>query len=378
MLRRYRKNITGALLILMFCTCPFVYIRSQTLKISKIQLEDYGWQAVPNHRELFGHHALTSNLWLDHDNRVLVGFTVREGYALATREYPGRTFHIVRFTPDGKRDLMVTLPTDSWYTNGFYLTPHDHILARANDTLQFFLKDGSNEQSGTWQPLVACPESCIISQSFSRRTLLVGVHPIAGHGDVSAYTIVDASTFPPRVVRTCPAMASMMITDKFTYRVEYDRDDDLTVRYPFCDVEHYEDFPMWGKGGYILNDEMLFKFGSVKGGRFTAQLVESEGQVKFSMEMPKHDSIDPYKIMTDDRHQRIAFMVNSESGAHPGLDIGGRLVARRVVVVDETGKLLASIPTDTHYHIDSNFSLSPDGRHLAILDEGVVTVVELQ
>jgi hypothetical protein len=71
-------------------------------------------------------------------------------------------------------------------------------------------------------------------------------------------------------------------------------------------------------------------------------------------------------------------MVNTERGAHPRLDIGGQLVARRVLVLDAIGKELASIPTETPYHRDFNFSMSPDGHCLAILDEGVVTVVELQ
>jgi len=80
----------------------------------------------------------------------------------------------------------------------------------------------------------------------------------------------------------------------------------------------------------------------------------------------------------DERYDRFAFMVDTEHGAHPSLDIGGHLVARRVVVLDATGKELVSIPTETPYQMDSNFSLSPDGHRLAILDDGVVTVVELE
>jgi hypothetical protein len=39
---------------------------------------------------------------IDHQGRVLVGFTVRENYSLATRESPGLSFHILCFTSDGK------------------------------------------------------------------------------------------------------------------------------------------------------------------------------------------------------------------------------------------------------------------------------------
>jgi hypothetical protein len=170
-------------------------------------------------------------------------------------------------------------------------------------------------------------------------------------------------------------MASMLITDKFAYVVGYDRDDDLTVRFPFCDVEHYEEFPQWGRGGLgrLLNDEMLLKVDP-----FGARLLGPDGQVKFSLKMPKHDLMDYFKITTDERYDRFAFMVITIRGEHPLLDIGGHLVARRLLVLDETGKQLASIPTDTHYHMDTNFSMSPDGHRLAILDDGVLTIAELQ
>lgn len=372
--RNFLKKIKWCVSVAIVCLCPYVYAQSQTLKITKIKLQDYGWQPVPNRRELFGHHAPTPNLSLDHEDRVLVGFTVRESDALAAREHTERSFHILRFTPNGNVDISLVLSTDSWYTNGFYLNSDDQISARANGTLQWISKDVSNGQSGSWQTLAPCPDNCAITQSFSRQTLILRVNPLAGSRDASAYTIVDASSSPPRIVRTCSQMASMQITDKFAYRMHYDRDDDLTVRFPFCEVDHYEDFPMWGRGGgYVLNDDTLLKVGSTG-----ANLLGHDGRAKFSKEMPKHDSIDPYKIATDERYDRFAFMVNTERGAHPHLDIGGHLVARRVVVLDATGKELASIPTDTPYHPDSNFALSPDGRRLAIVDQGVLTVVELE
>ena len=370
--RNLQKNAAWSLWVAILCACPYVYAQSQTPKITKIKLEDYGWQPV-HERPQFG-HTFRPNLQMDHEGRVLVGFTVRESDALATRNHPERSFHIVRFTADGKLDLSVALPTDSWYTNALYLDPDDQILARANNALQLFSEDQGEQSSGFWQTLAPCPETCSISQSFSRRTLLLRVKPLVAGPDRSTYTILDLSYAPPRVTRTCSQMASMQITDKFAYWTNYDRDDDLTVRFPFCEVDRYEDFPMWGRGGgYILNDDTLIKVGPTG-----ARVLGPDGQVKFSKEMPKHDSIVYYKITTDDGFDRFAFMVNTEQGAHPSLDIGGHLVARHVLVLDATGKQIASIPTETHYHMDSNYSLSPDGHRLAILEQGVVTVVELE
>jgi hypothetical protein len=372
--RNLQKSVTLSLLVVIVSACSHVYAQQQAAQITKIKLENYGWQPIPNRRELFG-RQFSQNLWLDHKGRVLVGFAVRESDALATREHPERSFHIMRFTAEGKVDLSVALPTNSWYANALYLGPDDQILARANDRLQFFSEDRNQGQSGSWQLLAPCPETCSISQSFSLRTLILRASPLVGGRDGTAYIILDASSSPPRVVRTCSQMASMQITDKFAYRTHYDRDDDLTVRFPFCEVEHYEDFPMWGRGGgYVLNDDTLLKVGPTG-----AKLLGPDGQVKFSKEMAKHDwIINTYKVATDERYDRFALMVNTEHGAHPSLDIGGHLVARHVLVLDATGKQLASIPAETHYHMDSSFSLSPDGHRLAILDQGVVTVVELQ
>lgn len=361
-------------LLFFLCVCSVSYAQTQAAKVTKIKLEDYGWQPVPDRRQ-FG-HTYSHNLWIDHKGRVLVGFTVREDHALATREHRGRTFHILRFTAEGKAELSVALPTNDWYKNEFYLGPDDQIFARANDTLQLFSEDASQGQSGSWQPMAPCPENCFISQSSSRRTLILRVQPPVGEPDRPTYTILDASSSPPRVARTCSQMAfyAERITDKFAYWGNYYRDDDLMVRFPFCDVEHYEDFPQWGRGGgYILNDETLLKVGP-----YEAKLLGPDGQVKFSLNMPKHDYLDSNHMATDRGNDRFAFMVATVRGEHPRLDINGYVGARRVLVLDETGKQLASIPTDTHYHMDTNFSMSPDGHRLAILDDGVLTIAELQ
>jgi hypothetical protein len=169
-------------------------------------------------------------------------------------------------------------------------------------------------------------------------------------------------------------MASMKITDQFSYRTNYDRDDDLTVRFPFCDMSHYVDFPMWGRGGgYILNDESILQV-------FTngVKFLGADGRTRFFKSVPKHDYIDYFRMATDEHFDRFAFSVYTVGGEHPRLDIGGHVRARRLLVVDQSGKEVTSIPINTGYHVDSNFALSPDGHRLAILDEGIVTIVELE
>jgi hypothetical protein len=84
-----------------------------------------------------------------------------------------------------------------------------------------------------------------------------------------------------------------------------------------------------------------------------------------------------FRATSDERGDRFASTVNTWRGGSSFFDISGKLVARRIVVYDESGRELASIPVSTAYHRDFNFSLSPDGHRLAILDEGVVTIVDM-
>jgi hypothetical protein len=370
------RNFLRCLLASIVFAHSYISAPSQTAKITRIKLEDYGWEPLPNGDYHEHRGAFSLKLWIDHKGRVLVGFTVRKKFTLATRGHPGRSFHILRFGSEGKPDLSEVLPTNNWYNNGFYLSPEDQILARANDMLQF-LQDDSHKPGEAWLPLVPCPVDCLISQSFSRRTLILRVQPPAGGPDSSTYTILDLSSSPPRVVRTCSQMAfyAGRITDKFAYWPHYDRDNYLMVRFPFCDVDHYEEFPKLGRGasGFVLNDETVLKVSP-----YLVKLVGVDGQVKFSQDLPKHDSLNVWEVTTDERFDRFAFMVNTERGEHPRLDIGGHLVARRALVLDERGKTVASIPADTNYNMDSDFSMSPDGRRLAILDEGVLTIAQLE
>ncbi len=85
-----------------------------------------------------------------------------------------------------------------------------------------------------------------------------------------------------------------------------------------------------------------------------------------------------YWATSDERGDRFAFTVDTWRGGSRFFDISGKLVGRRIVVYDEKGHELASVPVSTAYKLDFDFCLSPDGHRLAILDEGEVTVVDMQ
>jgi hypothetical protein len=84
----------------------------------------------------------------------------------------------------------------------------------------------------------------------------------------------------------------------------------------------------------------------------------------------------------DESGDRFAFTVETWRGGSRALDISGKRVARTVVAFSESGQQLAAVAVNPIYDSllyqrDFDFSLSPDGHRLAVLDEGALKVVEL-
>jgi hypothetical protein len=379
----------AAFAMLLFRACSPIDAQSQAAKVEKFNLEDYGWQPIPKGQHGEWPATRSQSISVDHQGRVLVGFTTRENQTLASREHPGLSFHIVRFTSAGKVDLSLVLPTDNLSTNGFYLGPSDQIFARANDAFQWMSESEDGTRKVDWRFLAPCPRNCYIGQSSSRRTLTVS----ANSKEMSdrdydrgtrTNTMLDASSFPPRVVQDCPHAG--IITDKFSYQSSDNIETDVR-RWPLCDQEHGTELPLDMRGGSVsaLNDEALLLLGTGKDRR-GIDLVSPNGQLRFHHERPKHDVV-TNEVRSDERGDRFAFTVQTWRSQVPALDIGGEVLAFRVVVYSETGQELASVSLDPllanvslspSYYRHFDFSMSPDGHRLAILDEGVVTVVDMQ
>jgi hypothetical protein len=356
-----------------------------------VDLRDYGWQPLPKQQHgQHGEHPGTRSpsISIDHNGRVLVGFTTRENLSLATREHPGLSFHILRFTLAEKLDRSLALPANNYFTNGFYLGSKDHIFARANDVLQVLPEQGDEGETHrtdtNGRPLASCPIDCEISYSFSRRTLILRTSARPFSFDNLTYTILDTSSFPPRIVQTCSRMANYgeKITDKFVYWVGSEGRERFARRFPFCDVDHSEEFSStWGGGFFPLSDDAFLMLDSDKDSRGVVELVGPDGRVKFQHVMPKKNEVPQYYVgfwaTSDERGDRFAFIVDTWHGGSHFFDISGKLVARRIVVYDESGLELASIPVSTTYHRDFDFCLSPNGHRLAMVDESMLTIVDL-
>lgn len=371
--------------MLLLGACSSAYAQSRDAKVVKFKLEDYGWKPFPRVQggEMPGTygHLIT----IDSQGRVLVGYVARSDLDLATREHPELSFHILRFTPEGKIDLSVVLSTDDYFANALYLGPNDQLFVRANDKLQMLIAEKRASDAEAWKVLSPCSINCWIHQSPSRRTLIVSEsRDTSGQSTIwptadSSYAIFDASSLEPREVQTCKQIAfyAQRVTDEFAYWPDYDRDDDRAVRFPFCDVEHYQELPLRRVGLlFPLNDETFLLLGAGE-----IEIAGSDGHVKLRREMHKGDIPIGYLGGTwetsDEAGDRFAFLVSTWRGGSRFLDIGGKLVACRVLTYSANGQELVSVPVSTTYHRNFGFSLSPDGHRVAILDEDVVTVVDI-
>jgi hypothetical protein len=375
--------------MLLFVTSSSVYAQSQAVEVLKVNLENYGWHPLPKEQRGEWGGTRSRLVSIDHQGRVLVGFTVRENYSLATREQPGLSFHILRFTSDGKVDLSLVLPTNSLFTNGLYLGPNDQIFARANGTLQWTSEEGETRKMGAvWRSVVTCPRNCNISQSPSRRTLTISTYSKEMSDreydrGIRTNTMLDASSTPPRVVQDCPHSVGV-ITDKFSYQSS----DNISIdvrRWPLCDQEHGIELPLEMRGGSVsaLTDEAVLLLGTGKDRR-GIDLVSPNGQLRFHREMPKYDVV-AREVRSDERGDHFAFTVQTWRGGSHALDIGGKVIAFRTVVYAETGQQLAAVSLNPelsdvslnpHYYRHFDFSMSPDGHRLAVRSNSQVGTID--
>jgi|SRR5215813_11781855 len=356
-------------------------------KISDIKLENFGWQALPTRQIREWHSAPGSLVSIDSHGRVLVSFATRDNLSLATREKPGLTLHILRFTADGKVDISLTLPTNDYFLNGIYLAANGQILARANGMLYLYQGDNETGNDGTaWRPLTSCPEDCRISQSFGRRTLIVRTSAKPFSLENLTYKVFDLSSTPPEIRQTCSQMADYgeRITDKFEYQYRVEAHTPHTRRFPFCNRDHAEELPLgWEALVLPIDDENFFSLGAeVKGSQGQVKLLGPDGQTKFLAKLPRHDTPLGYFggawATSANGGDRIAFMVSTFRGGSNFFDIAAKLTGCRVVVYANDGRQIASIPVGTKYQSDFDFALSPDGHRLAILESGLLTIADLK
>jgi hypothetical protein len=342
-----------------------------------LDLRTYGWQPAGGRQ----HSVDKPSIVVDHERRVVVGFTIQARSGLVTRNQPSLDFRVMRFSPDGKVDLSLSLATHEKGRNAVYLSDTDQIIVRANDSLQVL-------QEGTWKTL--CPQSCRVSQSPSRRTLVLYTKTAD-----PPLTIVHFS--PQLALRGCGKRDQFIqssddsfqnyaqsITDKFVYFHGWDAESGyFTYRWPLCDYEDRVQIALHvGSRLSVLNDDTFAAYPYSKQRKNEElEVISSDGQVKFRPTMQPHESAGTTwtSMKSNENGKLIAVDLLTIRGTNNALDISGHVTARRVAVFDiEAGAQLASIPVSPKHRYGFQFDLSPDGHRLAILEDGKLQVVDIE
>lgn len=354
----------------------------QVLQVTQIKLEAFGWkQPVINPMELDSLPSQT--VTIDSKGRVAVNFTLRaQGQELTTRAKPGLESHVIRFTPDGKPDLSLALPTNNWNGNGVYLDDQDRIIARANDSLLMVSPDGQSGHDQTKQTILApCGRRCEVFQSLSRRTLYLDTWE-PEHAD-HAITVLNTEDLSN--ILHCRLSASTpvnSITDRFAY-FNHDpgapigsiKQSPILYRWPFCDYEHRVELAAKAHHSIRAVDDDSLVFFEVPN---AIVVLGADGKVKrkVSIHFSKHEGSGGVAVSAS--ADRIAVIGDTFRGGSQLLDISAHMTAQRIIVIDMlNGDQLASIPMNPRDLVAIRIAMSPDGHRIAALVHDTVTVVDL-
>jgi hypothetical protein len=342
-----------------------------------VDLRTYGWEAPIQHA------YDRPSIAVDSHGRVVVAFTVRARQGLVTRSQPSLDFHIIRFLPDGKLDLSLSLPTHVKTVNNVYLSDTDQIIARANGSLELLRAD-----NGGWE--VLCPAPCSASQALSRHTLVLHT----GDAD-SPMMIVRLS--PQPLLQRCgkPAQSlespedriqnyTNIITDKFVYfHGSEPESGSFTYRWPLCDYEHRVEIPLQIGGPWeALNDDSFVTYSlSKRSNNWELEVISSDGRLKFRPTLQEHESAGT--IWTPVRSNKLGTIIAVDlltiRGGNRALDMSGHVTARRIAVYDIEARIQrTSIQVSPKHNYGFQFDLSPDGRYLAILEDNILKLINLE
>jgi len=364
-----------ALLVILVWDGHPVPVQSRTESAITLNLRDYGWQ-LPDRHEIND-----PSIAVDHQGRVLVGFTVRERAGLVTRSQPSLGFRIVRFSHNGKIDLSLSLPTNAAGRTGVYLSDTDQIIARANDNLRLFQADAGNAQGGGWQMLAPCTQQCSVEQSVSRHSLRLytpSADPPLTLIRLSPQPVLKRCGKPERLIESTDDR--MQNYPRISDELAYSSLDGNAYRWPLCDYEHRVEMPLRIGGGWVVLSDKLFVLNTLsREDNWGLAVVSSDGHPKFRPDLAKHESVlASQPIRSSERGDRIAVDIATLRGGNRRLDISAHATARRIAVYDvEAEKEVASIPASVKHRYRLEFDLSPDGHRLAILEDDIVRVVDV-
>lgn len=299
---------------------------------------------------------------------------------------------MLRFTPDGKEETSLSLPTDAGGIAGIYLSAADQIIAKANASLQLLQAGEVDPKKAVWTILAPCSFRCHVLQSSSRNTLFlyteaanlpVTLIRLSGQPELQRcgqpHQLLEAAESTENEIQNYP----QFITDDFAYFAGVTAGlQQFTYRWPLCDYGHRISLPVHPGGRWTGLNDQLFVLNTYDAHkkRSGMEVTSPEGDMKFRPSMGKHESAGTLwaPVSSSERGDRIAVDMLTIQGGNRPLDISGHVRARRIAVYDvEAGKEVASIPVYPSHRYEFEFALSPDGHRLAIWEDDTLRMINL-
>jgi hypothetical protein len=348
-----------------------------------VHAQELGWKELsPNPSEKSdvdpGMDART--VTFDHAGNVYIGFLRLNDSKLLERGETTLQFRIVQMNIlTGKAEKTLDLPTRSRRRYSMYVTANDLVLGLANDSLQDI---SGMREDGTVSKLPDAQDWYGISQSVSRKTLLIR----SGFSLPKSYLVFDTQSLniEKRCIETRRRDFYFSIADSsaISTTTGSNAPHGVVRRGPLCG-EHQiiRDLPkrfpwVWalGETRYLLSEDSRLEVAS-----------DDRGEL-FHYSLPKNERFQQSNLRFSENGERAAIRVETYRGSPDSLinrEVRGPQALRIQVYSLSGPNEIQSISVQSSAASRwangnwPDFDLSPDGKQLAVFNNGTLRVYAL-
>jgi hypothetical protein len=360
------------LLPLVSCFLGACSLLGQTPKsIFQSDLQNYGWKAD---RGVLHGSWLSNSIDFSDDDSLWVAFPTEASNALQTRdtpsEYRGKVLHI---EPDGRVAAVCDLAAQQWGYLRLFAQRSDGYSLETPDKLSAYdtrCKQRSTYPTDGRTQVSPSPNRAIIyTRTRDNHVRVLNAENLAVMKELDLPESVhrDQVLFGDRLI-VCPAT----IQTRSCWQTQFSRLDIATVEsHPWVTID-------CARYGLLGDDHIVY---SNTGGDAPLKITEGPDDPGVAYNPPHNTHIDLAVLdgstVGPPDSLRIVEELIETRGRHPSLDMSGKFVGRDIVLLDMrtgTSLLTVKVPMDS---LTYAYSLSRDGKKLAVLLNSHLTVYQV-
>jgi hypothetical protein len=357
------KNVSCGTILLLLTAVP------ATAQERLIDLRKWGYKPRENKAIL---QQFSQFISVGAEGQVAVGFVTRERFGLATRALPPLSFHIIRFDRQGVVLDQHEFPTASWTENSIFFGPTGGLLVRTGEKVRLF---SAKMELVTERALSPTKDSPIISWKISRSPDASNFLFYNFRREQTSIELVDSLNLA--LMSSCPFNPYDRVTSVSDQSISFEApspaNDHLlrkTIVSKVCGPIQYE-YTWHGEPlhAVLVADKGLLLAGTSSQIKFVGP---GGKQVLWEDSFEKHHDQVTDNVQTSADGEILVVVVKTFSGSRL-LDSSLHLKRERLVVYRTgDGKRLKEIEVHPEAPLVFGFSLSSDGKTLAVLaDENV-------